>query len=59
MHDFDTCHTGFDKSGFSELGKPSVTTNPLPTHSTHLIPPPIGGVHFIDLDQDDFIHMMS
>ncbi|RVW72549.1 hypothetical protein CK203_061232 [Vitis vinifera] len=50
---------GFDKSGFSELGKPSVTTNPLPTHSTHLIPPPIRGVHFIDLDQDDFIHMMN
>ncbi|RVW25007.1 hypothetical protein CK203_116966 [Vitis vinifera] len=52
-------YRGFDKSGFSELGKPSVTTNPLPTHSTHLIPPPIRGVHFIDLDQDDFIHMMN
>ncbi|KAL6311168.1 hypothetical protein AAG906_000911 [Vitis piasezkii] len=51
--------TLLDYRGFSELGMPSVTTNPLLTHSTHPIPPPIGGVHFIDLDQDDFIHMMS
>ena len=42
------------------LGQPSVTTNPLPAHSTHAVPPPTGGIHFIDFDgTDDFIHMMS
>ena len=42
------------------LGQPSVTTNPLPAHSTHAVPPPAGGIHFIDFDgTDDFIHMMS
>ena len=42
------------------LGQPSVTTNPLPSHSTHAVPPPAGGIHFIDFDgTDDFIHMMS
>ena len=42
------------------LGQPSVTTNPLPAHSTHAVPPPAGGIHIIDFDgTDDFIHMMS
>ena len=36
------------------------TTNPLPAHSTHAVPPPAGGIHFIDFDgTDDFMHMMS
>ncbi|KAL6313780.1 hypothetical protein AAG906_010199 [Vitis piasezkii] len=34
----------FDRSGLVNLGQPSVTTNPLPTHSTHA---------------DDNIHMLS
>ncbi|RVW20185.1 hypothetical protein CK203_115191 [Vitis vinifera] len=29
-------------SGVVDLAKPSVTTNPLPTHSTHAVPPPPG-----------------
>ena len=42
------------------LGQSSVTTNPLPAHSTHAVPLPAGGIHFIDFDgTDDFIHMMS
>ena len=42
------------------LGQPSVTTNPLPAHSTHAVPPSAGGIHFIDFDgTDDFIYMMS
>ena len=42
------------------LGQPSVTTNPLSAHSTHAVPPPVGGIHFIDFDgTNDFIHMMS
>ena len=41
------------------LGQPSVTTNPLPTHSTHAVPPPPGGIHHIDFVEDDNIHMIS
>ena len=42
------------------LGQPSVTTNPFPAHSTHAVPSPAGGIHFIDFDgTNDFIHMMS
>ena len=42
------------------LGQPSVTTNPFPAHSTHAVPPPAGGIQFIDFDgTDDFIRMMS
>ncbi|RVX00125.1 hypothetical protein CK203_026581 [Vitis vinifera] len=29
-------------SGLVDLARPSVTTNPLPTHSTHAVPPPPG-----------------
>ncbi|RVW40343.1 hypothetical protein CK203_114844 [Vitis vinifera] len=33
--------------------------NPLPTHSTHVVPPPLGGIHHIDFVEDDSIHMLS
>ena len=65
-HDTDRCtalrHAIKDliDQGLVNLGQPSVTTNPLPAHSTHAVPPPAGGIHFIDFDgTDDFIHMMS
>ena len=65
-HDTDRCtalrHAIQDliDQGLVNLGQPSVTTNPLPSHSTHAVPPPAGGIHFIDFDgTDDFIHMMS
>ena len=65
-HDTDRCtalrHAIRDliDQGLVNLGQPSVTTNPLPTHSTHAVPPPAGGIHFIGFDgTDDFIHMMS
>ena len=42
------------------LGQPSVTTNPLPTHTTHAIHPTANGIHFIDfVELDDHIHMLS
>ena len=42
------------------LGQPSVTTNPLPAHTTHAVPPPADGIHFLDFDEiDDHIHMLS
>ena len=45
--------------GLVNLGQPSVTTNPLPAHSTHVVPPPPGAIHHIDFVEDDNIHMMS
>ena len=45
--------------GFVNLGQPSVTTNPLPAHSTHAVPPPSGYIYHIDLIEDDIIHMLS
>ncbi|RVX07120.1 Retrovirus-related Pol polyprotein from transposon 297 [Vitis vinifera] len=45
--------------GLVNLGQPSVTTNPLPTHSMHAVPPSPGGIHHIDFVEDDNIHMMS
>ncbi|WKA04767.1 hypothetical protein VitviT2T_022774 [Vitis vinifera] len=46
--------------GLVHLGQPSVTINPLPTHTTHAVPPPAGGIHFLDFDEtDDHVHMLS
>ena len=65
-HDTDRCTTlrhaiqDLINQGLVNLGQLSVTTNPLPAHSTHAVPPPARGIHFIDFDgTDDFIHMMS
>ena len=42
------------------LGKPSVTTNLLPAHTTHAAPPPANDIHSIDfVELDDHIHMLS
>ncbi|RVW36985.1 hypothetical protein CK203_099638 [Vitis vinifera] len=38
---------------------PSVTTNPLPAHSTHAVSPSSGNIHHMDLIEDDSIHMLS
>ena len=46
--------------GLVHLGQLSVTTNPLPTHTTHAVPPPADGIHFLDFDEiDDHVHMLS
>ncbi|RVW67075.1 hypothetical protein CK203_063743 [Vitis vinifera] len=64
-HDTDHCaalrHAIQDliDQGLVNLGQPSVTTNPLPAHSTHAVPPPPGGIHHIDFVEDDSIPMMS
>ncbi|KAL6310559.1 hypothetical protein AAG906_015297 [Vitis piasezkii] len=50
---------GLDRSSAVNLGQPSVTTNPLPAHTTHSVPPPTGGIHHMDFVQDDVIHMLS
>ena len=36
-----------------------MTTNPLPAHSTHAVPPPPKDIHHINLIGDDSIHMLS
>ncbi|KAL6315062.1 hypothetical protein AAG906_030910 [Vitis piasezkii] len=47
-HDTDRCSTmrhaiqDLIDQGLINLGQPSVITNPLPTHTTHLMSPPIG-----------------
>ena len=46
--------------GLVHLGQSSVTTNPLPTHTTHAVPPPADDIHFLEFDEiDDHIHMLS
>ena len=64
-HDTDHCndlrHAIQDliDQGLVNLGHPSVTTNPFPTHSTHAVPPSLGDIHHINLIEDDSIHMLS
>ena len=41
------------------FSEPSVTTNPLLSHSTHVVPPPSGSIHHIDFVEDESIHMLS
>ena len=46
--------------GLVHMGQPSVTTNPLSSHTTHAVFPPTDSMHFIDFAElDDHIHMMS
>ena len=46
--------------GLVHLGQPSVTTNPLPVHTTHVVPSPVDGIHSIDfVELDNHIHMLS
>ncbi|RVW67594.1 Retrovirus-related Pol polyprotein from transposon 17.6 [Vitis vinifera] len=64
-HDTDHCtalrHAIQDliDQGLVNLGQPSVTTNPLPAHSTHVVHPSSGDIHPMDLIEDDSIHMLS
>ena len=45
--------------GLVNLEQPSVTTNPLPAHSTHVMSQPPGDIQHIDLIEDDSIHMLG
>ena len=43
-----------------QLGQPNISSNPLPTYSTHAVPPPAGGIHSIDfVESEDHILMLS
>ncbi|RVW80088.1 Retrovirus-related Pol polyprotein from transposon 17.6 [Vitis vinifera] len=52
-------HVSLLSWGLVNLGQPSVTTNPLPAHSTHAVHPSLGDIHHMDLIEDDSIHMLS
>ena len=34
-----------------------MSTNPLPTHDTRVVPPPSGGVHLIEFSRDEIFMM--
>ena len=43
--------------GLVYLGRPRVTTDPLPTHNTRALPPPLGGIHLIEYSEDEIFMM--
>ena len=43
--------------GLIDLGRPVVTTDPLPIHDTRVVPPPPGGVHLIGFSGDEIFIM--
>ena len=56
LYCFEACYPRLDKLGFGS----SVTTNPLPAHTLHTVPPSAGDIHFMDfIELDDRIHMLS
>ena len=62
-HDTDSCvalrHAIQDliDQGLVDLGHPGVTTDPLPTHGTRVVPPPPGGIHSIEFLGDEIFMM--
>ncbi|RVW66446.1 hypothetical protein CK203_065190 [Vitis vinifera] len=59
IFDFLSFEMDLIDQGLVNLGQPSVTMNPLSTHSTYAVPPRSGSIHHIDFVDDDNIHMMS
>ena len=43
--------------GLVDLGRPEVTTDPLPTHDTRVVPPSPGGIHSIEFFRDEIFVM--
>ena len=43
--------------GLVDLGRPAMTTDPLPTHDTRAVPPPPGGVNLIEFLGDEIFVM--
>ena len=62
-HDTDSCaalrHAIQDliDQGLVDLGRLGVTTDPLPTHDTRVVPPPPGGIHSIEFLGDEIFMM--
>ncbi|KAL6335889.1 hypothetical protein AAG906_003514 [Vitis piasezkii] len=52
--------SGHETNRCTALKHPSITTNPLPAHTTHAVPPSTDNMHSIDfVELDDHIHMLS
>ena len=65
-HEIDHCITlrrtiqDLIDQGLVHLGHPSVTINPLPAHTSHVVLLLVSGIHFMDFTKpDDRIHMLS
>ena len=43
--------------GLVDLGCPVMTTDPLPTHDTRVVPPPTGGVHLVEFSGGEIFVM--
>ena len=62
-HDTYSCamlrHTIKDliDQGLVDLGRPAVTTDPLPTHDTRVVPPPTSGVLLVEFSGDEIFMM--
>ena len=60
-HDRDSCaafrHAILIDQGVVDLGRPRVTIDPLPTHNTRAVPPPLGGIHSIEFLGDEIFMM--
>ena len=62
-HDIDSCATlrhaiqDLIDQGLIDLRLPGVTTDPLPTHDTIVVPPPLGGIHSIEFLGDEIFMM--
>ena len=62
-HDTDSCamlrHAFQDliDQGLVDLGCPTMTTDPLPTHDARAVPPPMSGVHSVEFSGDEIFMM--
>ena len=62
-HDIDSCAMlryaiqDLIDHGLVDLGRPTVTTDLLPTHDTGVVPPPKGGVHSVEFSGDEIFMM--
>ena len=62
-HDIDSCAIlrqailDLIDRGLVDLGRPVVTTDPLPTHDVRVVPPPTSGVHSIEFSGDEIFMM--
>ena len=43
--------------GLADLGRPIVTTDPLPTHDARAVSLPTGGVHSVEFSRDEIFMM--
>ena len=57
MYNIEACHLRFIDQGLVDLGRPTIATDPLPTHATRVVPPPPRGIHLIEHTEGDIFMM--